>query len=373
MNLKDRLNRQLASRKADHSFRMLSLNDNLIDFTSNDYLGLSRSAELIQIIKAREIHSNGATGSRLLSGNAAYTERVEKKLADIFHSEKALIFNSGYTANIAVLSSLPQRGDTILYDELSHASIKDGARLSPAKKYSFKHNDIADLENKLKKACGNIFIAVESVYSMDGDFCPLADVVNLSNQYRAYIILDEAHTTGIIGTKGTGLSGEMGLEDKLLIRIYTFGKGMGVHGAAISCNKLLADYLINFARPFIYTTALTPHSIASIECAFDYLISHQELQHSLRERINYFNQLFDQKIGRKLSNISNDHPIQAILIRGNDAANAAAQHLQASGYDVRPILSPTVKEGEERLRICLHTFNTDNDISGLIDSLATLV
>lgn len=373
MTLKDRLNRQLTLRKVNQSFRRLTLNNNLIDFSSNDYLGFSRSAELTEVIKAKEVNTNGATGSRLLSGNAAYTEAVEKKLAGIFHSEKALIFNSGYTANIAVFSSLPQRGDTILYDELCHASIKDGARLSLAKKHSFKHNDIADLENKLKKAVGNIFVAVESVYSMDGDSCLLAEVVNLSSQYNAYIILDEAHTTGIIGANGGGLSREMGLEDKLLIRVYTFGKGMGVHGAAVCCSKLVADYLINFARPFIYTTALTPHSIASIEGAFDYLIRHEDLQHKLREHISYFNQLFDQRIGSKLTKISNDHPIQAILIPSNNAVNAAAQHLKTSGYDVRPILSPTVKEGEERLRICLHTFNTSDDISGLIDSLAALV
>lgn len=373
MKLESRLFDQLEARKQDQAFRSLGFKSNLVDFSSNDYLGLASSKKLLERINAKEVSSNGATGSRLLSGNSRYIEQVEAELAHIFQSETTLIFNSGYTANLAILSTLPQKGDTILYDELSHACIKDGARLSLAKRYSFKHNDLDDLERQLKTANGNVFVVVESVYSMDGDFCRLTELVELTGLYGAYVILDEAHTTGIMGPGGSGFSGELNLHNDIFIRAYTFGKGMGIHGAAIACSKMVADYFINFARPFIYTTAPSPHSVASIQAAFEHLSEHHELQKALNERVSYFNHLFDQKIGKNLTKISRGHPIQAILIPGNAAVQKASQHLQDSGYDVRPILSPTVKAGEERLRICLHTFNTDNDISGLIDSLATLI
>lgn len=373
MNFKDRLTRQLQVRKQNLSYRTLSVSQGLIDFSSNDYLGFARSTELASIINAKSIAANGSTGSRLLSGNSAYIESVEERLAGIFNAERALIFNSGYNANLAVLSCLPQRGDTVIYDELAHACIKDGARLSPAKRFSFRHNDLHDLELKLKNADGNVFVAVESVYSMDGDFCPLQELISLTNAYNAHIILDEAHTTGLMGLNGSGLATELGVEKNILVRIYTFGKAMGIHGACVSCDALLADYLINFSRPFIYTTAPDPHSIISIDSAFSYLGSNPHFQESITQRVDFFNKLFEKQIGRIPNKISGSHPVQAIVIPGNETARAAAMHLQSSGYDVRPILSPTVKAGQERLRICLHTFNSDDDISGLIDSLAAVI
>ena len=375
MNLENKLIKQLEAREQNLSYRKLSSPGKLIDFISNDYLGLARSKELASLINShhQSVLQNGSTGSRLLSGNSVLAESTETQLSKVFASERALIFNSGYTANMAVLSSIPQRGDTIVYDELAHASIKDGARLSVAKRLSFKHNNLQDLEFKVRSAAGNIFIVVESVYSMDGDFCPLRELVNLAKKYSAYIILDEAHTTGLIGSKGCGLAVELGLEKDILIRIHTFGKAMGIHGAAVACDSYLTEYLINFSRPFIYTTALSPHSILSISSAFTYLEKNASLQKEINDRINLFNKLFAQQIGNQLIRPAYDHPIQAIIIPGNDRVKAAAVHLQSSGYDVRPILSPTVKLGEERLRICLHTFNSDDDISGLIHSLAALI
>lgn len=374
MKLKDRLANQLESRRKNQSLRQLSVTSGLIDFTSNDYLGLSRSKELQDLISnlAKEQTGNGATGSRLLSGNSAYTEKVETMLAQVLGAERVLIFNSGYTANLAVLSSLPQRGDTILYDDLAHACIKDGARLSLANRYSFRHNDPDDLEQKLKTAKGNVFIVAESVYSMDGDICPLPEITAIADHYNAHIVLDEAHGTGILGPNGSGLSGQLGLNDKVDIRVYTFGKAMGIHGAAVACDDLFYQYLINFARPFIYTTALTPHSIASIEGAFSYLQDHITLQSEARQRVRCFIDLFDKELSHKFQRTSSVHPVQGILVPGNEAARKAAQHLQQDGFDVRPIMSPTVKEGEERLRVCLHIYNSDNDISGLIHSLAAL-
>jgi 8-amino-7-oxononanoate synthase len=356
------LESKLVERKEKSLFRELSTSKKLVDFTSNDYLGLSRSPEIyaqtLQRLKALHLESNGATGSRLLSGNADYTQLVESRLAQIFKSETALIFNSGYAANLGVLSAIPQRGDTILYDELAHACIKDGARLSLAHRFSFRHNDLEDLARKMQKADGKIFIAVESIYSMDGDECPLEDLVKVAASANATIILDEAHSTGVCGANGSGLAVSLGLEDKIAIRVYTFGKAMGVHGACVAGSQKLIDYLVNFARPFIYTTALPPHSIAAIESAFDFLKDASEPQRILQHKINVYRNF----IGSMTNRTASYSAIQTALFPGNDNVRRAALHLQKSGFDVRPILSPTVPLGEERLRICLHTFNDDDDI-----------
>lgn len=372
-NLQSALTKQLALREAEGIRRFLKADQReLIDFTSNDYLGLARSAELFQTIEQKVndsvSKSNGATGSRLLSGNSDYAEQVENKLASIFKSEATLLFNSGYAANLGVLSSLPQRGDTILYDELSHACMKDGARLSLAKRFNFRHNDLHDLESKIKLATGRIYIAVESIYSMDGDQCPLNELVALAEKYEAVIILDEAHSTGVLGDKGVGLAVSLGLENKIDIRIYTFGKGMGIHGACVAGSSTLKNYLINFARPFIYTTALPPHSLISIECAFDFISQNISLQEVLNKKVEHFL----HELGRIGEVSASKSSIQSVLIGGNQNTKKVAINLQEKGFDVRPILSPTVPKETERLRICLHTFNTDEEISRLVQSLHAL-
>jgi 8-amino-7-oxononanoate synthase len=364
--LKERLNK----RQQENAFRKLGVTKDLIDFSSNDYLGLARSEKLFTLIKNKtEIlpHRNGASGSRLLSGNHPYTEEVEQKLAKIFKAESALIFNSGYAANQAVLSSIPQKGDTILYDELAHACIRDGARLSLASRFPFFHNNLNDLEERLKRAQGNIFIAVESIYSMDGDQCPLKELIALAEKYDATIILDEAHSTGIMGKNGAGFAVSQDLEKKIPIRVYTFGKAMGVHGACVAGSKTLIDYLINFARTFIFTTAPSPHSIASIDCSFKFLADYPELQIHLRDRVNLFN---DISGNLKLQKLVSDTQIQGIIVPGNEIIKKVAEELQAKGFDARPILSPTVAKGSERLRICLHTFNSSEEITQLIQQLS---
>ena len=362
---------KLTDRKKNSSLRALTTTD-LIDFTSNDYLGLARSKELYDRItaalKSEHIEKNGATGSRLLSGNSCYTQDVEERLAKIFKSESALIFNSGYAANLGVLSSIPQRGDTILYDELAHACIKDGARLSLAQRFSFRHNNPEDLEQKLKRAHGKIFIAVESIYSMDGDQCPLQRVVELAENYQASVILDEAHSTGAVGENGSGLAVSLGLEEKIAVRVYTFGKAMGIHGACVAGSSFLTQYLINFSRPFIYTTALSPHAIASIDCAFKFLSENISIQQILTQKIELFRSATKEMANQTDSNSA----IQTAVFPGNEQVKRMANALQQNGFDVRPILSPTVPEGSERLRICLHTYNHDNDILKLCEGLVKL-
>jgi len=363
--------KKLEKRRHENSYRTLGHDRSLIDFVSNDYLGLARSEELFTAIheklESRGFRKNGSTGSRLLSGNSDYYQEVEEKLAGIFNAEAALIFNSGYSANLAILSSLPQRGDTIVYDELAHACIKDGARLSMATRFSFKHNDLNDLEQKLTKATGRIFVAVESIYSMDGDVCPLEELVALAEKYNAFIIIDEAHGTGIRGERGNGYAASLKLEKRIAVRMYTFGKGMGIHGACVVGSRLLIDYLINFARPFVYTTASSPHFVASIDCSFDYLTKKIQLQQTLKGKINLFRHL-SQNIRGKIDSTS---AIQAIVIPGNDRVRQVASDLQQQGFDVRPILSPTVPEGLERLRICLHVYNTDDEIKQLMHAIET--
>ncbi len=363
----DKWNKALDARKAEGLLRELRVVKNKIDFSSNDYLGLSRNQELHQRVDHAYQSSSlgnklGSTGSRLISGNNVYFEQTEALLATVHLAESALLFNTGYMANLAVFSTLPQKGDTILYDELSHACIKDGIRLSMADRFPFRHNDLEGLENKLKKAKGQKYIAVESVYSMDGDFAPLKELVVLCEKYEAILIVDEAHSTGVFGKNGSGLVCELGLESQIPIRIHTFGKAMGCHGAVVVGPKELKPYLVNFARPFIYTTGMSLHSTIAIHESYLYLSQNTYLQQVIKDRIQLFNQL----LPHSESKIKSESPIQAIVFPGNNHAKSKALELQMAGFDVRPILSPTVKKGSERLRICLHTFNSESDIGNLI-------
>ena len=370
MSLEDRLFNELNKRKAKDNLRSLSITEGLVDFVSNDYLGLSRSQTLHKRIaeQLEKVKINGSTGSRLLSGNSNLIEEVESELSEVFNVENTLLFNSGYLANLGVLSSIPRRGDTIIYDELAHACIKDGARLSLANRFSFKHNDLIDLERKLKAAEGNIFVVVESIYSMDGDLCPLKGLVELSDRYNAKIIIDEAHGTGVLGENGSGASGQFGSE-KIFCRIYTFGKAMGIHGAAVCGSKLLTDYLVNFSRPFIYTTAPSPHSVISVQQAFRFLQENIQLQDEINIKVDHFISEYKSNLFGLLERTNSKHPIQGLIIPGNKRVKGLANELKKEGYDVRPILSPTVREGQERLRICLHTYNTNEEISSLIKDI----
>jgi len=366
----DFIHKKLTERKEGGVLRTLKHSVGKIDFSSNDYLGLASNVVLAEEIEKKfstqfSTALNGSAGSRLLAGHHPYYDQVEKQLAEFFNAEAVLIFNSGYVANLAVLSSVPQKGDTIIMDEYIHASLKDGARLSFASKFSFRHNDLVDLENKLRKAEGNKFIVIETLYSMDGDFAPLEAIVQLSKQYDAQMVVDEAHTTGIYGHGGNGFLNEKNLATAISFKVYTFGKAMGIHGACIAGSAALKEYLINFARPFIYTTAMSPHSFVAVASAFEYVSSHAALREPLFQNITFWN---DQTQG--IEGFShNESPIQTYRCAGNDAVKKLAEHIQAKGYDVRPILSPTVPAGAERLRICLHAFNTKQEIQGLINTI----
>jgi 8-amino-7-oxononanoate synthase len=360
---------RLEERRKQNALRRLTVRSGLTDFFSNDYLGISRNQEVVDEIHKEYLLQSGnligSTGSRLLSGHSTYAEELEIFLAEYFKAPKVLLFNSGYNANLSILASVPQKGDTIISDELIHASLKDGARLSFATRFTFRHNDLDDLRNKIDKATGDVFVVVESVYSMDGDIAPLKELVELCEEKGANLVLDEAHSTGLYGN-GAGLAVELGLQDRIFCRVHTFGKGPGVHGSVIAGADWLIDYLINFARPFIYTTALPVHALISIKKSLQYIAKHQELVQQLRGKIELYKSEIKNS-GLVISKeIDSPGPIQVICIPGVAEVKAKAETLSEAGFDVRPILSPTVKEGEERLRICLHVFNTDQEIRNLV-------
>jgi 8-amino-7-oxononanoate synthase len=357
----------LNARKEQNSLRTLRPGSGLIDFFSNDYLGFARS-EKLSASSAKEFAaqpvSNGSTGSRLLSGNSVYAEKLEGELAAFHRAEAALLFNSGYDANLGLFSSVAKRGDTIIADELIHASMIDGIRLSRADYYRFRHNDAESLEEKLKIAKGNVFVGVESIYSMDGDAAPLKEIGALCERYNAYLIVDEAHATGVFGEQGRGRVNELGLEQKVFARVHTFGKAMGCHGALVAGSQRLRDYLVNFSRPFIYSTALPLHSLCTIKAAYALLKESEAERAKLKRLIGVMHDS-----GNLPGYIPSLSPIQCLVIPGNEAVKKAAEAVQKAGFDVRPILHPTVPKGKERVRICLHAFNSVEDLNRMISVL----
>ena len=358
---------KLEERKAANAFRQLRFAQGITDFCSNDYLGIVRN-NLLDAGKTSRIHqrapNHGSTGSRLLSGNYPLLEETEQQIASFHQAEAALIFNSGYDANLGLLSCIAKRGDTILYDFLSHASIRDGIRLSFAANFSFLHNDLNDLEKKLKNAKGQTFVVTESVFSMDGDEAPLKAMAALCEKYNAALIVDEAHATGVVGKSGEGLVQSLGIASQCFARIHTFGKACGVHGAAILGSKQLRDYLINFSRAFIYTTALPESSVSAIAASYETFPHLYQERARLQELIKAF-----QAAALPFTKLESNTPIQGIIVPGNEQARRIAANIQSNEMDVRPILYPTVPKGEERLRIVLHAFNTGDELSALISTL----
>ena len=346
---------------------------------SNDYLGIATNGLIEKTLAqagllgeaiadtmghTRTAIRHGSGGSRLLAGNYPLIEAVERELAQFHAAAAGLIFNSGYDANLGLLSCIAQRGDTVLYDHLSHASIRDGIRLSFARAFSFGHNDLKDLEKRLQAGQGTIFVVTESVFSMDGDQAPLREMADICERYGAHLIVDEAHATGVIGEKGEGLVQALRLEKACFARVHTFGKAVGCHGAIIVGSHRLRDYLINFCRSFIYTTALPESSVLAIRMAYQlFPAMHAERAHlqALIGKLQDANLAFEKLKSRT--------PIQGVVAPGNEMIKALADRVQSAGLDIRPILYPTVPKGSERLRIVLHAYNTMEEMDRLIELL----
>ena len=355
-----KLHKKIEDRIEKGTLRSLSSFEGMTDFFSNDYLGLS--SEKLNSVDG----SFGATGSRLISGTSLGMIEVEDSIAAFFKSESSLMFNSGYDANLGFFSSVPQRGDTILYDELIHASVRDGIRLSLANGVSFKHNDVEDLKSKMERSKGAVYIAIESLYSMDGDIAPLTEIATLAKENGAYLMVDEAHACGVFGESGRGLVSELGFDDLVFAKLVTFGKGYGSHGACILGSYQLIQYLVNFARSFIYTTALpTSVFVRNLSVLISELVA--ERQKELHENIAYFRANYSSS--KLISDLKS--PIQIVEVGSVDATRRIAEKLQELKIAIKPIYSPTVAEGKERLRICIHSFNTSKEIDDLIIGISS--
>ncbi|WBX73901.1 pyridoxal phosphate-dependent aminotransferase family protein [Tenacibaculum pacificus] len=374
MSFPKKLTQKLLHRIENNSLRTLGQKNTLIDFSSNDYLGFAKSEAIFnkthQFLVDNSILQNGATGSRLLSGNHHLYNSIEKELAQFHNSEEALIFNSGYDANIGFFSSIPQRGDIILYDEFIHASIRDGVQLSNAQSFKFKHNNLDDLDKKISKHQSKndteIYVVTESIFSMDGDAPDLIAMSKIIKKNNAHFIVDEAHAVGVFNK---GLIQELNIETAIFARIITFGKALGCHGAVVLGSKELKQYLINFSRSFIYTTGLSPHSLATIKFAYSELIRSKATE-NLQKNILFFK----QEINRlQLNFIASNSAIHCCIISGNENVKAISKKLQEKGFDVKAILSPTVNKGEERLRFCLHSYNSTQEITNILEHLVTFV
>ena len=373
-SLPKKLEEKLTIRKSTNALRSLPVDTNKkIDFISNDYLGLGQCEILFekthQMLLASNLKHNGSTGSRLISGNHKLYKSLENQLSQFYNTQEALVYNSGYNANIGLFASVPQRNDIVLFDEFIHASIRDGISMGIAKHYKFIHNSIEDLERKLNKFADqyeNIYVVTESVFSMDGDSPDIDKFISSCIKYKARLIIDEAHAIGVMGENFSGLVDA----EKCFAKIVTFGKALGTHGAAILCRTDLKEYLVNFSRSFIYTTALSPHTIASIRVAHESLDTKKI--NSLTRNIKYFKSL-TRELNLKDLFISSNSAIQSCLLRGNDNVKTIANKLISQGFDVKAILHPTVPKNEERLRFCIHSFNTEKEIDALLQQLTIFV
>ncbi|NGX61262.1 MAG: 8-amino-7-oxononanoate synthase 2 [Chlamydiae bacterium] len=339
----------LSSPLLEEEKRVLRVMENRIDFASNDYLGFASSLELRDAIakKVSQLEKVGSTGSRLLTGNSVVYEDLEREIAAFHGAEAGLLFSSGYAANLGLLSAVAHRDDTIFYDQRVHASIRDGITLSRARNYPFHHNCCSDLERLLQKGGrGKRFVVVESVYSTTGALAPLQEIAALGEAYGVILLVDEAHATGVFG------AGRVTQEEiEPFARVHTFGKALGVSGGIILGSSSLRDYLISHCRPFIYTTALSSLQLIAIEAAYDLL---ERTSHTLLEACRDFGL---------------ESPIDFISFGNPERAKKVAASIQQEGFDVRPLLYPTVLRGEEGLRICFHTYNTKEEGERLYASL----
>lgn len=377
MKLPENLGEKIENCRQDNSLKKLPVFNNVVDFSSNDYIGFSKSEVIFRNVHAylveNEIFQNGATGSRLVSGNHSLYHIAENFIAQFHDAEVALIFNSGYGANIAFFSAVPQENDVVLYDELCHTSIKDGISISSAKSFKFNHNDFEDLERLILEFPNQlVYIVKESVFSIDGDSPNLEELIALSEKHNCYVIFDESNTLGVFGERGEGLSQYLQLHDKIFARIMTFGKGLGCYGAGILGSVELKEYLINFAKNFIYSTGLSPHSVATILIAYQHLEIEKEAIEKLRQNIIYFNQ-YKNLLGLKPMFVRSKSAIHCAIVPGNENAKKLEQELQDKGFDVQSILSPIVPQGQERLRFCIHNYNSQEQINQALELLRDFI
>jgi 8-amino-7-oxononanoate synthase len=369
-SLANRLERELEHLRTQSRFRALRTNHG-IDFTTNDYLGLATSEELRA--RVREYFSTegrlSASASRLLRGNCPEHEALEHRYAEYLGYEAALFFNSGYDANLAILTALPTRHDTIVMDSLVHASIKEGAHASLAAKRTFAHNSVESLRKMAGEVTtGDVYVAIESVYSMDGDESPLAALAALCDERGYTLIVDEAHTAGVFGRNGRGIVDELGITSKVHISLHTFGKAFGASGAMVACSQTVKEYLINKARTFIYTTALPPYIPVQIMVALDILERDGSLQAKVHSNARSVREALSGQI-RRWHIVEGRSPIIAVLIGGESETLRAQAHLQSQGLDIRAVRPPSVPPNTSRLRVSIHADHSMDDLDRAVTGL----
>ncbi|MET2829274.1 8-amino-7-oxononanoate synthase [Mesorhizobium shangrilense] len=346
-----------------------------LDFSSNDYLGLAASRRLGDAVAAAIARGTpvGAAGSRLLRGNAPEHEQLEADAAVFFGAECALFFGSGYIANFALLTTLPQKGDLLVLDELAHASMHEGAQACRARFVLAAHNDVTAVEDAITHwraggGMGRIWIAVESLYSMDGDRAPMVNLVELADRHEAFLVVDEAHATGVWGLGGRGLAAAFEGRDNI-VALHTCGKALGASGALVTGPRTLCDYLVNRCRPFIYATAPSPLMAVAVREALAILSDEPMRRVQLNRRVAFAGRQLAEHCGVTPSGSQ----IQPFVIGDNRRTMTMASALQARGFDIRGIRPPTVPEGTSRLRISL-TLNVDEaEISAMVEALVEVL
>lgn len=370
-SLLERYRADLAGLAARDRLRALAPRAGL-DFASNDYLGLAESGELAEAAAAALARGvpTGAGGSRLLRGNHPEHEALEAEAACFFHADSALFFGAGFSANEALLSTLPQREDCIFHDALIHASAHDGMRLSRAPSRSFPHNDVTALETAIgdwrgKGGAGRPWIVVESLYSMDGDIAPLDDLMSVAARHEAFLLIDEAHATGVLGPGGRGLAARLeGREN--VISVHTCGKALGVSGALVCLARPLREFLINRCRNFIFATAPSPLVAACVRASLKICEAGDDRRAALRSRVA----LAGRELQRQCGVAPSGTQVQPVIVGADGRAMSLAAAMQAKGYDIRAIRPPTVPEGTARLRLSLTLNVSEADISTMIADLA---
>ncbi|KAH8889180.1 PLP-dependent transferase [Thozetella sp. PMI_491] len=394
----------LDERRTRHGFITLRNQDHTSDFSSNDFLSLATSGMLRKaFLDELNCHPDfyvGSTGSRLSDGNNSYMEALERQIAQFHGAETALMVSSGYDANCAIFSAVPRPGDAIVYDDLIHASVHDGMKSSLSSiQIPYRHNDPDSLRETLlslketqpliRQGVRCVLVAVEAVYSMDGDVAPLAEIVEVVKDIfpdgNAQIIIDEAHSTGLLGKNGRGLVCALGLEEQVAIRLHTYGKGLGTTGAAILSNATVRNMLVNFARPVIYTTAPSFPILATIRAGYNLMESGQT--NELQDRVQHLTKLFfrlisydpiwKEAVNAQICSIplsedweSRPFVTQFIPIWTRQGYNFfLAMHLMRDRYSANPIDPPIVPRGTGRVRLVIHASNTEAEIEGLVASI----
>ncbi len=368
LSLQDRILRNLAEIEAGGLTRKL-VSPRGIDLSSNDFLGLAKDARIkAAFVKAVEREGVGSTGSRLLRGERECFAALEKQFAEWKKTESALYFNSGYQANIGLLTAFLEPGDTVFSDEFNHASLIDGIRLTKANRVIFKHRDVDEINKLLRetKTCGQKFLITESLFSMDGTIAPLREYAEICAATGANLIIDEAHAVGVFGSNGSGLIEESGIENNVFLSMNTAGKALGVSGAFVAGGDWAIEYLINKARPFIFSTAPLPAVSSALQTAICIVQKEKERRENLLNLSEFFRGLLHEN---RIKVSGETSQIVPVIIGESERAVKVAESLQRLGFDVRAIRPPTVPENTSRLRVSLNVNLTKEILNEFVSHL----